>query len=170
MPRVFSCLAIGLLLVVFGSVALGLGASHFGPDRHVALALFTLVLSCGVQATAFIYLAVVGRMIAQAVHLGGFDTAPIHEAKRLKANWTRWMAIVVVSIVFVTATGAVRWRGGAVGLHQLAVLCFVVVHMYVLYWQYLVIVREATLVARALEAYTERKRRGSNTSSAPDER
>lgn len=170
MPRVFSCLAIGLLLVVFGSAALGLGASRFGVHRHVALALFTLVLSCAVQAAAFIYLAVAGRMIAQAVHLGGFDTAPIQEAKRLKAKWTRLMATFVASVVFVTATGAVRWRGGAAWLHPVAVVSLVVVHVFVLYGQYVVIVREAFLMTRSLEAYTKRKRTGRDTSSSPDAR
>lgn len=157
MPRVFVCLAISLMLVLLGTAGLGLFSLHLGVTRHVVLGLFTLLLSCGVQAVSFMYLAVSGKAMVQAVHFGKLDPEPLAQSKRLKFRWTRLMAFVLVSAFLASASGAMRWRGGGSLLHPVAVMFLAVVHLWVLARQYEIIVANADLLDRTLGAYRDRK-------------
>jgi len=42
-------------------------------DRHILLAVFSLLLSCFIQVLVFTYLTITGKVIAQAVHLARLD-------------------------------------------------------------------------------------------------
>jgi uncharacterized membrane protein YjgN (DUF898 family) len=74
------------------------------------LGIIVLLLTCLTQVIAFSYLTVSGKMIAQAVHLSGLSREVLREHKRLKQLLTRYLALTLVSILVVTAGGAVRWR------------------------------------------------------------
>ncbi len=154
MPRIFASLAIGQVLVLFGTAAVGLMALGRGPDRHIVLAVFAIILSCLIQVIAFTYLTVTGKMLVQAVHLAGFSPGPIQEAKRLKRALIHYLALLVIAVVVVTATGANSWRVGAGSVwHWSAALAVIGVHAFVLHREYAVIVANSSLLARTLSAY-----------------
>lgn len=155
MPRIFVAFVTGHLLVLVAVAGFGLFVDDQDPTRHIALAVFALLLSCLLQATVFIYLTVTGKIIVQAVHLGGNDLAPIHEVKRIKTQFTVILAIVVAVIVFVTATGAYQWREGVKSyIHFSAAALFLVVHLVAAYREFALICRNKALMDRVLAAYT----------------
>ena len=154
MPRVFASLAIGQVLVLFGTAAVGLVTLGRGPDRHIVLAVFAMILSCLIQVIAFTYLTVTGKMLVQAVHLAGFSPGPIQEAKRLKRTLIHHLALLVVALVVVTATGANSWREGAGSVwHWGTALGVIGVHAFVLHREYAIIAANASLLAETLSAY-----------------
>lgn len=166
MPRTFACLAVANLLVLVGTAALGL--AHLDPsgDRHVVLAVFTLLICCLVQVVTFTYFVVTGKMLAQALHLGGLDLAPLAEAKRLKRNAMRWLAAVVTGIILVTATGAAHWRDQGYSTWHFGAGCVVIlVHASALYAQFLLVARNAALVGKVLREYAAQ--RGSAVGGKP---
>ncbi len=154
MPRIFASLAIGQVLVLFGTASVGLLTLGRGPDPHIVLAVFAIILSCLIQVIAFTYLTVTGKMVVQAVHLAGFSPSPIQEAKKLKRTLIHHLALLVVALVVVTATGASSWRAGAGSVwHWGAAPAVIGVHAFVLHREYAVIVANASLLARTLSAY-----------------
>ena len=156
MPRIFASLAISQVLVLFGTAAVGLVT--LGPDRHIVLAVFAIILSCLIQVITFTYLTVTGKMLVQAVNLAGLSPGPIQEAKRLKRTLIQYLALLVVTMVVVTATGASLWRAGAGSLwHWGAALAVIGVHVFVLYREYAVIVANSSLLARTLSAYARHR-------------
>lgn len=168
MPPIFAALAVSELLVLLGAVGLGLLGLDAGPSRHVLLALIGLLLSCLIQVVAFTYLTVTGKMIVQAVHLGGLDTGPIDEVKRLKRAYSRVLGLVVGAVVFATITGAQHWRSDAgPRLHLIAAMVVLAVHLGAYYCQYGLIVENAALGERTLERYSERRRQGESSQGSP---
>lgn len=154
MPRIFASLAIGQVLVLLGTAAVSLATLGRGPERHIVLAVFALILSCLIQVITFTYLTVTGKMLVQAVHLAGLSPSPIQEAKKLKRTLIHYLALLIVTMVVVTATGANLWRAGAGSVwHWSAALAVIGVHAFVLHREYAVIVANASLVARTLAAY-----------------
>lgn len=157
MPRIFVAFVTGHLLVLMGVAGLGLLDPAPAPTRHVTLAVFALLLSCLLHVMVFMYLTVTGKVIVQAVHLGGLDLAPVYEAKRLKARFIRILAAVVAALVLVTATGAYQWREGVSSyVHFSAASGFFLVHFLAAYLEFDLICRNKALLNRVLRTYTPR--------------
>lgn len=157
MPRIFAAFVTGHLLVVLVVAGLGLMGSVAGPTRHIALASFALLLSGLLQTVVFMYLAVTGKIMVQAVHLGDLDLAPIHDAKRIKARFMRVMAVVIVTILLSTASGAHQWREGVSSYYHLsAATVFLLVHFAAAYLEFGLIRENEALLARVLDKYGQR--------------
>lgn len=158
MPRIFACLCIGNLIVLVGTGAIALLPLDATPDRHVLLAVFTLLVTCLTQVIVFTYFTVTSKMIRQATHLGGLDLEPIHCAQRFKRSVARHLAVLVGFILLVTASGADHWYSGEkVLLHFIAAGLLLLVYLFVSFRQYALVVENAALLARTLLAYRRRK-------------
>ncbi len=158
MPRIFVSLAVSQLLLLLGSAAAGLFAVALGPDRHVLLAVLTLLLSCLIQVVCFTYLTVTGKMIVQAVHLGRMEMEPIERSKSLKKAWMRCLGMLIVLMVTVIATGAEVFRSGEGHTwHLLATCATLIAHFAVLWLEFGIIGRNAALVTETLAAYQRRR-------------
>ncbi len=167
MRRIYGCLSAGNLLVLVGTAVLGLLAIGGTADRHILLALFALLLSCLIQVIVFTYFTVTGKMIGQAVHLGGLEPAPIGEVRRLKRSATHLLAVLVAAIVVVTATGAeFRHTGAGSALHLGSACLLVLVHVFVFYRQYALIVENGAVLERTLLAYRKRRQEMSGRRTA----
>lgn len=152
-------MAVGQMMVLLAAAGLGLSANGVSPDRHIVLALFSLLLSCFIQVALFTYLTVSGKVVAQAVHLGSRDLDTLARIRRLKRSMIHAVAAMVAGVVFVTATGAVRWRAADGGAIHVAAACAVVlIHAVVLCYEYGLVARTATLVAETLRSYNEHRR------------
>lgn len=112
MLKAFLGLALANVLLLLATAALGLAAESLGVTRHVALAIFTLLLSVLVQVLTFTYFTVTGKMIGQAVHIGGLSSQYLQTVKKLKKRVTRCLGVSVVSLILVTGSGADLWSGG----------------------------------------------------------
>jgi len=73
MPHVFASLAVANLALFALSAAFALSSAASARDRHILLAVFSLLLSCFIQVLVFTYLTITGKVIAQAVHLARLD-------------------------------------------------------------------------------------------------
>lgn len=158
MPRIFASLAFANFVILVLAAAFGLARL---PDRHIPLAVFALLISCFVQVAVVIYLSVTTRMVSQALHLGGFDLSPLARIRRYKRDAMRFVALIMVGIVAVTATGAARWRGGGGSMgewHLFAVMLSLALHLVAFYRQYTLIVANTEVVDSVLRAYGERRR------------
>lgn len=166
MPRIFASLAFGNFVILV--LAAGFGFARL-PDRHIPLAVFALLVSCLVQVAVVIYLSVTTRMVSQALHLGGFDLSPLARIRRYKRDAMRFVALIMVGIVAVTATGAARWRGGgSIGeWHLFAVGLSLALHLVAFYRQYTLIVANTEVVDGVLKAYGERRRSIAGDSTTP---
>lgn len=157
MPRIFVAFVTGHLLVLMGVAGLGLLDPAPDPTRHITLAVFALLLSSLLQVMVFMYLTVTGKVIVQAVHLGGLELAPVYEAKRLKARFIRILAAVVGALVLVTATGAYQWREGVSSyVHFSAASLLLLVHFLAAYLEFGLICDNQALMNRVLTSYTPR--------------
>ena len=126
-------------------------------DVHVLLAVFSLLVSCLVQVVVFMYVSVTGKALAQAVHLGKFDLAPLETVRRTKRSMTRTVALVMFSIVFVIASGAIRWQSGEWrSLHWIAAALVIVLHGVAYVRQFELIIDHKKTVTTILDAYAER--------------
>ncbi len=174
MSRIFLWMAIGQLVVLLGSGVLAAVDRDQPPDRHVLAAVFSLLLSCLIQVVLFTYLTVTGKMIAQAVHLGHLDRAPLTDVRCHKRLVTYLMGAVVGTLVLATATGAHLWgtEQGA-SLHTMAASLAVIVHAFALYRESRVITANAALFEQTLDLYKERRKaaseiRGAGGQQRPD--
>lgn len=157
MARVFVCFVTGHLMVLLAVASLGLFQVGDNPNRHVALAVFLLLLTCLLQVMVFVYLNVTGKMIAQAVHLRQLDLSLVHEARRLKSRFTRVMGMVIGATVLITATGAYQWREGvSLYYHFPSAFVFLTVHIASSYLEYVLICENRALVAEVLRRYHSR--------------
>jgi hypothetical protein len=158
MPRIFACLAIGQVFVLAGTFVLGTVSPGFAGlrDRHIVLAVFTLLLTCLVQVIGFTYLTVTGKMMAQAVHLARLPVEFIRLVRGIKKRFTRLVAVTVLTCVLAAATGGNRWRAGPDGwVHGSAAVLQVVALGAVLLREYGLIVENAALVRQLLTAYND---------------
>ncbi len=154
MPRIFLCLSSGQLLVLVGTGVLGLIPGAAAPDRHILLAVFTLLLSCLIQMIVFTYLTVSRKMLAQAVHRGRLGLGPVVAAKRLSGSMIRLVGLLTGAIVVVTATGAHHWRTGqGGGIHFAAAAVIMLAHVYVFYREFGLVCENTALVEQTLHAY-----------------
>ena len=157
MPRVFVCLAIANTIVLFLTAALGLVRGSMPVDVHVLLAVFSLLVSCLVQVIVFMYVSVTGKAVAQAVHIGGMDLAPLQALRRTKRAMVHAMALVILAVVSVIATGAVHWQSGEWLAGHWVVAGLAVVFHGVSFWrEFGLIVEHRALVLRVMEAYERR--------------
>ena len=155
MPRVFASLAIAALTLFTFTAAIAFASSGSAPDRHILLAVGTLLFSCFIQVVAFTYLTVTGKVVAQAVHFAHLDPAPLSSVKEYKRCFTHQLALVVASMVLVSATGGAAWRSPeALLLHIPAAILTVLIHVWVLRRQHHVLRRNARLVETTLKAYS----------------
>jgi len=112
-----------------------------------------------VQAAFFTYLSVAGKLIAQALHLGGLELSPLAILRRLKRAGTRCVFAVVISVVLVTATGGATWReGGESPWHLISAAFLFVVSGASLFREYVLTVEASGLLRQTLDAYNARKK------------
>jgi hypothetical protein len=157
MSRIFSSLIAANLILFF--IAGALGVFNFlnrstSPDRHVLLAVLTLLLSCLIQVGGFTYLTITGKVIAQAVHVGKLDQAAIASAKLLKRRFTHQLALTFSAIILATASGASAWRSGNPSVfHALMAGLTIVTHALAWRNEFRLIRANELLVASTLAAY-----------------
>ncbi|MHC4696368.1 MAG: hypothetical protein ACYTFA_06475 [Planctomycetota bacterium] len=158
MPRVFVGLAIGNVVVLLAAAATGRTALDSTDARHVLLALFSLLLSCLIQVALMTYLSVAGKIVAQALHLGHLDLAPLADVRRLKRTMTSLIAVVLAGVVFATATGAATWQTEEKSvLHMAAAAVLLAAHLWAFFREYKLVVEMASILERTLWAYDEHR-------------
>jgi len=158
MPRIVVCLAIAELILLVLTAALGVGASTLSTDRHILMALFALVLSCGIQVVIFTYFTITGKMIAQALHLGELELSPLASVKSFKKSITRLLGLVVLGNIVATATGAAQWTaGGRTTWHFAAACGLVLIHGYTFYREVALVSENARLMDGVMSDYTARR-------------
>jgi len=157
MPRVFAPLATANILLVAANTLLGLSAPAIPNSYHVALAIFTLILTCLIQVLWFTYLTITFKLMGQAVHIGKLPLEHLLAAKEIKRRMTHCLAVAVGTVLLTTATGADSWRAGVGGcVHLLLGLIFLLLLPYLLFTEFTLIARNAALVAAVMGQYTSR--------------
>ena len=159
MPRVFTGLAIANLILFAGTAGLGLvGGPAARPDRHILLAVVSLLITCFVQVVVFTYFTVTGKLIVQALQLGHSDLAPLHTAKKSKRSVTRWLGAVGLAVVLVTATGGTHWRSQDAGaIHMAAAAWLVFITTLALAAQFRLVAQNAAMLKLTMEAYVRQR-------------
>jgi hypothetical protein len=158
MPRVFGCIAVAHAVLLVATGVLGLVGQGVHTQRHVVLAIFTLVLGCLLQILVFMYFAVSGKMMRQAIHLGRFDPAPLVQLDRRRRGVTIVLAVFMASVLFSTATGAAHWRSGQSGtLHLLAAGVGVTVQLGCWFADFLLVAAHSLVFDRVMREYGNRK-------------
>lgn len=158
MPRIFGYLCGANFILILATAGLGFFDPADSADRHVLLAVITLLLACLIQVLAFTYLTVTGKIVVQAVHLGRLDAAAIEQSKALKRRLTRTLASMVVIVVLVTATGAAAWRSGNPHtFHLPATFLFLAIYVAIFMREYNLLSENAQLVERTLTDYARTK-------------
>ena len=161
MPRIFLSLVVANLLLLLGAATLGLSSGESGVDRHIVLAVFTLLLSCFIQVLVFTYFTVTGKVVGQAVHLSDLPPGPLDKVRGFKRAITYRVATMFGSILAVVATGAAAWRSDSpVVSHPVVAGVVVMVHLWIWLQEYRLIVSHARFVEETLSRY-EAKGRGS---------
>lgn len=154
MPRVFACLAVSDVLILLGTAALGLLVEGRQIERHILLAVFTLVITCLIQAVFFTYFAVTGKLVVQAVTLGNMDPAPVAESKGLKRKASLWLGVAMAGAMAAGGTGAARWGGYLLPtMHLVFAFGGIVIQVWAFIRQYDLVCRNAELLARTLRDY-----------------
>jgi len=152
MPRVFLCLAISNLLLLAMNAVLGLWGEPMR-DRHIVLGVLTLIYTCFLQVMAFTYFTITGKMIGQALNVANADLEPLIRSKGLKLLFTRWLAILFLAAAATSASGAMRWRGyGPANLHLATAGLAVVLHILVLFRQYVLVTANAAVFENVFRA------------------
>ena len=168
MTRVFTGLALGNLLVLLGTGALGFLNPDSTPDRHVLLAVFSLLLTAFVQVLTFTYFTVTSKIVAQAVHLAGHDTAALADVKQLKRSVSHHLLVMVLAVVVITVTGAVHWRTHELStLHLLCAGGFLPLACAVFLREYALIAKNARLMGPAMATYERWQRDKRATRTVP---
>jgi len=154
MPRVFASLVAANLLLFLGSAGLGGFRGASSPDRHVLLAVLSLLLTCLIQVLAFTYLTVTHKVLVQAIHFGKLGSDAVTDAKRIKKGFARCIGAVMLLVVAAVATGASAWRSGdRHAVHLATVIVFVCGWSWLQALQYRLISRNAALLAETLASY-----------------
>ena len=155
MLKAFAGLAIANLLVLTGTAGLGLvGGSTFA-DRHIVLAVFSLVLTCLVQVVVFTYFTISGKMMHQAVWLGDADEGRLNNVSVYKRSVSRLLGVIVVAGVLAAATGGIKWGGREdFRFHLLAAFIILTAHAVVLYKQFDLIARNSAMMERIMTDFS----------------
>jgi hypothetical protein len=155
MPRVFASLAVATLTLFALTAGIALADGGSAPDRHVLVAVGTLLISCFTQVAGFTYLTVTGKVVAQAVHLASLDAACPAIVKRYKRSFTRYLAVAIIAVVLASATGGAAWRSReALAVHIPAAMIAAIIHVWVFRRQHQVLRRNADLVETTLKDYS----------------
>jgi hypothetical protein len=155
MPHVFASLALANLALFAFSAAFALSSAASARDRHILLAVFSLLLSCFIQVLVFTYLTVTGKVIAQAVHLARLDPGILSRAKETKRSFTNCLAIIVAAVVLLSATGGAAWRSQrALTVHVPVAILAVLIHAWLYRKQHVLVRRNAQLLTATLRAYS----------------
>lgn len=156
MARIFIYLSVANIILLFGVMMIGWLGWKPAPERHIILAVLTLLLSSFMQVLTFTYFNVTGKVVTQALHLSSADLSPIFQQKRIKYTFMWLLAILVGSYLFSVATGATGWRTRNVGYeHLLAAGVSIVAHCFVLMREYSLIVDNTAIVKEVLRTYEE---------------
>ncbi len=156
MARIFIYLSVSNILLLMGAAVIGLLDWAPAPDRHVILAVLSLLLSSFVQVLIFTYFNVTGKMVTQAIHLSAADKTPIFQQKQIKYSYMWLMAIVLGCFLFSVITGATSWRTGITGYaHLLAAGVIIAAHLFVFTKEYSLIVVNSLVVKQVLQAYED---------------
>lgn len=159
MPRIFACLVIANTVLFGGGVLLGLFANPDTADRHVILAVLTLLLSALIQVLSFMYLAVGGRVARQAAHQAGLGSDVVDRTNAKKRRMTPLIALVIASLIAVVATGATSWRGASSSwFHLGAVGALFALHGWVWFREYDLISQFSFDLESVLREHQARKR------------
>ncbi len=154
MVRVFAGLALSNGMLFVGTALVGLLRLGGSADRHVLLAVITLIFTCFLQVLTFTYFTVTGKMIGQMVHLAGLDHESLVAVRRYKKTMTRQLGVVVAGVVLVAGSGGALWRSGSSSIwHMAAGALTVLVYSIVVYRQFNLIVLNTRLVDRVARAY-----------------
>lgn len=158
MSQIFAGLSISNVLLLLLTGGLGLyGDAVLSADRHVLLAVITLLLGCFVQVVVFTYFTVTGKIVSQAVHLGRLDAGAMESVGALKRSTTRCVGVVMAAIVVTTATGAVHWRTEQwAKLHLGCALTLAVITTLALYREFVLVLNNASLLDQTLDDYGKR--------------
>ncbi len=171
MPTVFATMAGANALILIGTAVLGLLAETVHPERHILLALFTLIITCLVQTVFFMYFAVTGKLMIQAVGLSDLDNAPLVRSRELKNRAMRWLGVVVTAAVVTGITGAARWHSAAAHdgsyLHILTASLAVGTMFVGFYQEYNLTVLHSTLLSGVLAEYTRLRAEGDRAGDGP---
>jgi glucan phosphoethanolaminetransferase (alkaline phosphatase superfamily) len=171
MPHVFASLAVANLVLFAFSTAFALSSAASARDRHILLAVFSLLLSCFIQVLVFTYLTVTGKVIAQAVHLARLDPGILTRAREAKRSFTHCLAIIVAAVVLLSATGGAVWHSQrALAVHVPVAILAVILHAWLYRKQHVFVRRNAQLLTATLRAYSmwrEHRRGFAGTHSAP---
>lgn len=155
MPRIFASLAIATLILFALTAAFAFLDSGPAPDRHVLLAVGTLLMSCFIQIVGFTYLTVTGKVIAQAAHLANLDPACLISVKNYKRSFTHCLALAIMGVVLASATGGAAWRTpDALAVHLPAAMIVATIHVWVYRRQYHVLRHNNQLVEVTLKAFS----------------
>lgn len=154
MPRLFASLAVATLILLVLAAGIAVFDKRAAPDRHVLIAVGALLLGCFTQVAGFTYLTVTGKVVAQAIHLSALDGACLARIKRYKRSFARYLAVAILTLCLVSATGGAAWRSPeSVSVHILATILVAVVHAWVFRRQNEIIRSNAALVETTLKDY-----------------
>ncbi len=159
MRTAFAWLVICNGLILTGTAAVGLWATPATVELHILLAVFTLVVTCGIEAVYFTYFVVTGKLLTQAVSLGNMDAAPRERSAMFKRSAARWLAIALASIVAITITGALHWADLVdAAVHWLVVIGGLGVLLSAFYRQFDLVARNEQLLNETMSRYAELRR------------
>jgi hypothetical protein len=173
MPTVFAWMAVANVLILIGTATLGLLADTLHAERHILLAVFTLVITALVQTVFFMYFAVTGKLMGQAVGLSDLGDAPLAQSRELKRRATRRLGVVMGAALATGITGAARWHGAADHddsyLHILTASLAVGAICAAFYQEYRLTVLNHRLLSSVLSEYTRRREAAIADAGAPDD-
>jgi len=159
MSRVFPALVFSDILLLCAAAALGflVDGDKLYP-QHFGLAIFTIVLTILIHVVVFTYFSVTGRMMSQAVFIGKLDRTPLDRIKLHKWQAGRRVGMAVLSIVVVSAFGALSAReGSGHNWHLVAAFLVVAVNTWAFYGEYDLVVRQSELMTQVLSDYDAAK-------------
>ena len=159
MSKLYLILAGTNLGFILLSATLGLLArEQYQVELHVLVAVFTALGSCLLQIIAFMYFSITGKLISQAMLIGKLDDAPIAQSKKYRKAATRWLGVLIASLIPVIATGANRWGGGnSQTIHFLLACITFGAHILVFTKQFPLIGLNHQLLESTMESYRERR-------------
>ncbi|NOT02807.1 MAG: hypothetical protein HOP29_19585 [Phycisphaerales bacterium] len=165
MPRIFASLAVGDLIVLSAAAVFGLlvDGERVYP-QHFGLALFAALLTVLIHAIVVTYFAAGGRMISQAVFIGGLDREPLARLRAGKTTAIRWVAAGVGGIILVVCVGATAARDGAWAWpHFASALAAIIANAMAFHFQYEAVAGQSRLMD---EVFREYQRHRSATGNA----
>lgn len=171
MPRIFACLAVSNFVLLGGTALAGFLRIGGTPDRHILLAVLSLIGTCFLQVLTFTYLTVTGKMIGQMVHLGGLAPGYLASVRAHKHTVTRLLGVCMTGVVLSAATGGALWRAGSESIwHIAAGAALLIVFFFAVYREYNAVVLNARLLDEVMREYETAKSLKRNADAPGDRR